>query len=58
MKKLNLSLSSFLIIFFFINFSFSNSEDLKSISCKPVIVDGDTIKIDDQIIRFGGIDAP
>ena len=59
MKKRSLSLSSFLTIFFFIIiFPFSNSEDLKYISGKPVIVDGDTIKIDDQIIRFGGIDAP
>ena len=59
MKKRSLSLSSFLTIFFFIIICpFSNSEDLKSISGKPVIVDGDTIKIDDQIIRFGGIDAP
>ena len=58
MKKLNLSLSSFLIIFFFINFSFSNSEDLKSIYGKAVIIDGDTIKINGEKIRFGGIDAP
>ena len=58
MKKLNLSLSSFLIIFFFINFSFSNSEDLKSIYGKAVIIDGDTIKINGEKIRFSGIDTP
>ena len=58
MKKQSLNLSSFLIIFFFIICSFSNSEDLKSINGKPVIIDGDTIKIGNQIIRFGGIDAP
>ena len=58
MKKRNLILSNFLIIFFFINFSISNSEDLKSISGKAIITDGDTIKINGERIRFGGIDAP
>ena len=58
MKKQSLNLSSFLIIFFFIICSFSNSEDLKYIYGKPAIIDGDTIKIGNQIIRFGGIDAP
>ena len=58
MKKQSLNLSSFLIIFFFIICSFSNSEDLKYIYGKSTIIDGDTIKIGKQIIRFGGIDAP
>ena len=58
MKKRNLSLSNFLIIFFFIYFSISNSEDLNFISGKAIIIDGDTIRINGEKIRFGGIDAP
>ena len=58
MKKQNLILANFLIIFFFINFSILNSEDLKFISGKATIIDGDTIIINDEKIRFGGIDAP
>ena len=58
MKKRNLSLSNFLIIFFFINFSISNSEDLNFIYGKAIVIDGDTIKINGEKIRFGGIDAP
>ena len=58
MKKRNLSLSNFLIIFFFIYFSISNSEDLNFISGKAIIIDGDTIKINGEKIRFVGIDAP
>ena len=58
MKKQSLSLSSFLIFFFFINSSFSNSEDLKSIYGKAEVIDGDTIIINEERIRFGGIDAP
>ena len=58
MKKQSLTLSSFLIIFFFTIYSFSNSEDLRSIYGKAIIIDGDTIKINDETIRFGGIDAP
>ena len=58
MKKRNLNLSNFLIIFFFIIFSVSNSEDLNFISGKAIIIDGDTIKINGEKIRFGGIDAP
>ncbi len=58
MKKLSLSLNNFLIIFFFINFSISTSKDLNFISGKAIITDGDTIKINGEKIRFGGIDAP
>ena len=56
MKKLNLNLSSFIIILFLINFSLS--ADIKSLSGKPKVVDGDTININDEKIRFSGIDAP
>ena len=58
MKKLNLSLCNFLIIYFFINFSISISEDLNFIYGKAIVTDGDTIKINGEKIRFGGIDAP
>ncbi len=58
MKKLNLSLRNLLIIYFFINFSISISEDLNFIYGKAIVTDGDTIKINGEKIRFGGIDAP
>ena len=59
MKKQNLNLiSSFLIILFFINCSFSFSADIKSIYGKAKVVDGDTININGEKIRFTGIDAP
>ena len=57
MKKLNLNLSSFLV-FFFLNCSFSYSEDVKNIYGKPIVIDGDTINLNNQVIRFSGIDAP
>jgi len=58
MKKLSLILSNFLIIFSLINSSILNSKDLNFISGKAIITDGDTIKINGEKIRFGGIDAP
>ena len=59
MKKQNLNLiSSFLILLFFINCSFSFSADIKSIYGKAKVVDGDTININGEKIRFTGIDAP
>ena len=57
MKKLNLNLSSFLV-FFFLNCSFSYSEDVKIIYGKPIVIDGDTINLNNKVIRFSGIDAP
>ena len=61
MKKRSLSLSSFVIIFFFISTPFSNSLDLgnmKFVSGNAHIIDGDTIKINGKKIRLFGIDAP
>ena len=58
MKKQSLILSNFIIILFFISFSFSYSADTRSISGKTDIIDGDTIKIKGQSIRLVGIDAP
>ena len=58
MKKLNLNLSSILIILFFINCSFSFSADIKFIYGKAKVIDGDTININGEKIRFAGIDAP
>ena len=60
MKKLNLILSNFLVIFF-ISTSFSSSLDLKEmmfVSGKASIIDGDSIKINKKKIRLYGIDAP
>ena len=57
MKKLNLNLSSLIIIIFFY-ISFSYSDENNTIKGKAIVVDGDTIKIKGKQIRFGGIDAP
>ena len=57
MKKLSLNLSRFIIIIlFFISFSYSNENNI--IKGKAIVVDGDTVKINEKKIRFGGIDAP
>tara|TARA_B100001250_G_scaffold229839_1_gene197306 strand:- start:607 stop:1074 length:468 start_codon:yes stop_codon:yes gene_type:complete len=57
MKKLSLSLSSFVIIilFFFLFFKSSTNNISKG---KAIIIDGDTIKISGERIRFSGIDTP
>ena len=57
MKKLNLNLSSFIIIILF-SISFSYSDENNITKGKAIVVDGDTIKIKGEQIRFGGIDAP
>ena len=57
MKKLSLNLSSIIIIIlFFISFSYSDEKNI--IKGKAIVIDGDTIKIKGEKIRFGGIDAP
>ena len=58
MKKLKLILVSFFFILININSSFSSNSNYKIISGKPVITDGDTVKINNKKIRFSGIDAP
>ena len=58
MKKLKLILVSFFFILLNINSSFSLNTNLKIISGKAVITDGDTVKINNKKIRFSGIDAP
>ena len=57
MKKRNLNLSSFIIIILFI-FSFAYSSEKNIAKGKAIIIDGDTIKINDEKIRFAGIDTP
>ena len=57
MKKLNLNLSSLIILFLF-SISFSYSDEKIIIEGKAIVLDGDTIKIKDEKIRFSGIDAP
>ena len=57
MKKQSLNLSSFAIIILF-TFSLAYSSETNIAKGKASIIDGDTIKINDEKIRFGGIDTP
>ena len=57
MKKLGLNLNSFLIIYFFIFSSAFSSEKNIAIG-QASIIDGDTIIIKGEKIRFAGIDTP
>ena len=57
MKKLSLTLSRIIIIILF-SFSTSYSDEKNIAKGKAIVVDGDTIKIKGEQIRFGGIDAP
>jgi len=60
MKKLNLNLFSFLIIFFLSFTNLTNSEEkfISGWGSNILITDGDTIKIGKEKIRLFGIDAP
>ena len=58
MKKQKLILISFFFFLFNINNSMSLDRNYYLVSGKPKITDGDTIKINNKLIRFGGIDAP
>ncbi len=55
MKKLSLILFSIIIL---INFSFINSSEKNVVKGKARIIDGDTIEINKEKIRFGGINSP
>ena len=55
MKKLRLILFSIIIL---INFSFINSSEKNITKGKARIIDGDTIEINKEKIRFGGINSP
>ena len=55
MKKLKLILFSIVI---FIHFSFTNSSEKNYAKGKARIIDGDTIEINKEKIRFGGINSP
>ena len=57
MKKLSLTSSSFIIIFLLI-FTYSYGDEQNDIKGRATIIDGDTIKINNKKIRFGGIDSP
>ncbi len=57
MKKQSLNLSSFITIIFFI-FSFAYSSEKNIAKGKASIIDGDTIIIRNEKIRFAGIDTP
>ena len=55
MKKLSLTLFSILVL---ISYSVSNSTEKNLAKGKARIIDGDTIEIDKEKIRFGGINSP
>jgi len=57
MKKPSLTLNSLILIILF-SFSFSYSDEKNIARGKAIVMDGDTIKINGEKIRFGGIDAP
>ena len=57
MKKQSLNLSSFVTIILF-TFSFAYSSEKNIAKGKASIIDGDTIIIRDEKIRFAGIDTP
>ena len=57
MKKLSLSLSSFIILILFtVSFVYSSEKNIAK--GRAIIIDGDTIEINGERIRFGGIDTP
>ena len=59
MKKLSLNLSSFFVILIFIiSNSYSYSSEKNVAIGKAQIIDGDTIIIKGEKIRFAGIDTP
>ena len=49
---------SICLIFFFLTYNDVKSQELEIIEGKAIVVDGDTIKISSEKIRFSGIDAP
>ena len=51
-------LISISLIFFFLIYNDVKSQEIKIIEGKAIVVDGDTIKINSEKIRFSGIDAP
>ena len=55
MKTVILILFSIIIL---INFSFSNSSNKNFVKGKTRVIDGDTIEIKKEKIRFGGINSP
>ena len=57
MKKQNLNLSSFFIIILF-TLSYAHSSEKSTLKGKAKVIDGDTIEINKEKIRFGGIDSP
>ena len=51
-------LTSIYLIFFFVTYLEVKSQETQTIEGNAFVVDGDTIRIDDEKIRFSGIDAP
>ena len=58
-NKIKVSLfTSICLIFFFVTYLDVKSQETKAIEGNAFVVDGDTIKINGEKIRFSGIDAP
>ena len=51
-------LISISLIFFFLTYSDVKSQEIKIIEGKVIVVDGDTIHLNGEKIRFTGIDTP
>ena len=59
LNKIKLFLTiSICLIFFFLTYNDVRSQEIKIISGTAKVIDGDTIKIEKNKIRFFGIDAP
>ena len=56
-KKLFLAIS-ICLTFFFLAYNDVKSQEIEIIEGKSVVIDGDTIRINDKKIRLIGIDAP
>ena len=50
--------TSIYLIFFFVTYLDAKSQETKAIEGNAFVLDGDTIKINGEKIRFSGIDAP
>jgi endonuclease YncB( thermonuclease family) len=59
LNKKNLFLAiSICIVFFFLTYNDVKSNEVKIISGQAIVTDGDTIKVNNNKIRFSGIDTP
>ena len=57
-KRKVILVTSICLIFFFLTYNDVKSKEVEIIEGNVLVIDGDTIKINDKKIRFSGIDAP